>query len=177
MRKYFYTLIIGLLFTLFPNQIFAQGDSNVPVLDNVVRNNQGAKIFDGNIIYGEQGDALRIAGIAKPGEEVTVFFDGKEYKTTTDQYKNWFVLFSIPTSDNEEYSIEIQIGENPKVKLLTLMIGKEPNEDGSVDEGEGVAKERKPLDSKDIIIIVLTVLLVAMGWILLSPKIFNKKHK
>ena len=177
MKKYFFLLTTILFFFSFLGITYAQTVIKAPVLDSVSKNNEGVKMFEGNRIYAVNGDAIRVSGPLKKGEVVKVYFNEKEYIAVNDQLNNWFVLFSVTNLTEDEYAVEAmaetKVGKSEKVELLTLVIGDEP----IGEEDEEVVKEKNDFDFKNIVIIILSITLVVLLWIILSPKILDKKKK
>lgn len=177
--------IFFLLLFLIPisfTKILAKEDVVTPTLDSVIKNNFEAKIFDENIIYGKIGDSLRVSGFGTPGDKVVVFFNNQEYSTTVDQYRSWFVLFSIPNT-KENLSIEVEArnsnGTSSKVTLVTLKIGDEPtNEENSNSSGNtDFEKKSIKLDFQVVLIVILSITTIILGWFSFSKKILKKSRK
>lgn len=170
-------ILTTFFFTLLITPIFGQKDVSKSNFESVFRNNNAINIYEGNVIYGQEGDAIRISGSANPGDSIIVLLGGKEYNPTLDKYNNWFVLFSITNFDKEEYLIEINTINDEKnytiSNTLNLIIAEDP-------ETPNLNKGYVPIEENDktkanfkIIVIIIEIIIIVVGLFLLSPKIYK----
>ncbi len=172
-------LPIFFLCFLFLTNSMAQTSELQPKLDLISKNNFAVKIFEGNIFYGQEGDAIRVAGNANKGDIITVFVNGDEYRASMDKYNNWFVLFSITNFTEREYIIEAQTMKDgvsgERVQLATLKIGEEPIEIEEQQDKE--EKDIKKIDFKDVLLIIISATLIVSLSFILFPKLKISKGK
>lgn len=126
-KNIFTLLLLLLITTLSVTIIHAQ--TQLPFgVDNVMRNNQKIKIFEGGNIYGKDQDAIRISGRGTSGDSIISEINGKEYQNTVDRFGDWFILFSITNFKQDSYIIQVKssTSDTQNVANLTLNIGEDP---------------------------------------------------
>lgn len=165
------TIILTLIFS-FPFLAIAQEIISPPKIDNILTNNELITIHEEGIIYGLEGDAIRIGGLAEPGDEVIVTIADKEYKGVANIYHDWFVLFSITNFEQESYIIEARATRDGKISTesttLRLIIGEEPVI-SQLDDNSDSSNTKPPL--YPIILIVLgLIFLSTFVWFMISRK-------
>ncbi len=175
-----FTIIFTLMLSI-PFLVNAQETITPPKIDNVLRNNELINIYEGEIIYGLEGDAIRIGGLADPGDEVVVTIADKEYKGVANMYHDWFVLFSITNFDQKSYVIEARASRDGNISSegarITLIIDKDPgitNTDDNLESGKN-----NPSTLLIIIIVFLVISILSFTWIMIfrnkSTKTKGKK--
>lgn len=161
-------LITMLLCIFFTDCINAQTQLAFKI-DNAMRNNKLITIYDGNIIYGKDGDAIRLSGTGLTGDVIRTIIADNEYTSTVNNAGEWFVLFSITNLKKESYSIEIS-NSNQEISRIILYIG----EDSELKSNIKTESD----DSYHIILITFSIfiLFVIFIWNFISKKFLINKN-
>lgn len=127
--KVFPILLLPILFLSFGSLLYAENEKlnlDYIAVNNVVVSNQE------EIVVGKD-DIVKIAGMAKPGDEISVLVGEEEHKTVADSAGNWFVLFSVANEKPLEVKVK-DISESKEYKEKISFVMKE--NDNNVDVGE-----------------------------------------
>jgi len=94
------------------------------ILDSVSVNNMDALLTSDNATAVTKDDAIRIAGVATPGNRIVVTYADKSISATADYGGNWFVLFSITNMAEGKYPVNVRLeNSTEETTLVTLIVG------------------------------------------------------
>lgn len=159
----FFVLIINI--PIFLTTVYGQTTQSFKI-DNVMKNNELIEIYEGGIFYGQEGDAIRVAGVGTKGKTITLKVNNNEYSAIVNQFGDWFVLFSITEFKEESYIIEAK-SETGESFSITLNIGEDP----------GLKSEDSSYKNSPIIIIILISLSVILIIVVVLIVIYRKKFR
>jgi len=177
----------NLAFTIYAQENDTDEEETItvmaPLLDTVSRNNEVIELDEEGKINASHDDPIKIAGIAKAGDTVTVFVSDKEYTAVADKNGNWFVLFSVTDLGDKEYLIEAQSRDkddnlSKKVELFTLGARTKAatTNDSATTEGKETLLQRLTKgDLRYVSIILFSLFLI--GLILFLTPFKDKKEK
>ena len=154
-----------------------------PLLDTVSRNNEVIELDEEGKINAVHDDPIKIAGIGKADDTVTVFVSNKEYTTVADENGNWFVLFSVTDLGDKEYLIEAQSRNkngdlSKKVELFTLGARTKAdinNDSPIIEEKETLLQRLTTGNLRYVSIILFSLFLIGLILFLTPSK--DKKEK
>ena len=112
-----------LLFEAYGKKI--KGEEEIAFgITSVSVNNKIVDISNNNEIYVSKDDAVRIAGKAEPGSNITVYFADKKIDVNAKENGSWLVLFSITNFSDSRYLVNAKNDRSKEsITLFTFVVG------------------------------------------------------
>lgn len=139
------------------------------ILDSVSVNNIDALLTSDNATAVTKDDAIRIAGVATPGDLIVVTYADKSLSATADYGGNWFVLFSITNMAEGKYPVNVRLeNSTEEIPLVTLIVGEgnpllQPSTEKNNAEDLSITNINKYIY---ILLPIILLLSITAGWFL-----------
>ena len=137
-----------------------------PNFNHVAVNNEVIRQEDEGFVKVKYLDAVKIAGSGNPSSSVEVFFDDQSYKTTADEYGNWFVLFSVMDLDIGSYPVKVRFNDlNEKEHFITLVVVEDETVDNSNSQEEVPEEEIEGSSPSFFVYATSVIISFTLGWV------------